>query len=144
MHQPRQNNPLDDIRRLACSRLTGIQALYLFGSWGSEHQTTSSDIDIALLLTPQESKRFTANINMQLSIEIAEIAAVERADVIDLRTADCILQTQVISYGQRFFTSDENAALNFEGLALSSYQKLQQERADIIKDGLASGRFLNG
>lgn len=42
---------------------------------------------------------------------------------------------------RRVYTGDEYAADEFEMLTLSFYQKLNQERAEVLVEGLQSGRF---
>jgi len=42
---------------------------------------------------------------------------------------------------RRIYTGDEYAAEEFEMLTLSYYQKLNEERAGVLAEGLRSGRF---
>ncbi|MCD6344548.1 MAG: hypothetical protein J7M17_02930, partial [Anaerolineae bacterium] len=59
-----------------------------------------------------------------------------------------VLQKEVIAADRRIYPAisewpaDEYAADEFEMLTLSYYQELNEERADIIEDALATGRFI--
>jgi len=52
-----------------------------------------------------------------------------------------VLQKEVIAADLRIYTGDEYAADEFEMLTLSRYQKLNEERAEIVEEALAGGRF---
>ena len=72
----------------------------------------------------------------------------KKVDLINLRCVPTTLQKEVIAAERRIYPTgskhrdDEYAADKFEMLTLSYYQKLNQERAEIIKDALANGRFI--
>jgi uncharacterized protein len=63
-------------------------------------------------------------------------------DLINLRQVSTVLQKEVIAADRRIYLADEYAAAEFEMLTLSYYQKLNKERATIIRDALATGRFI--
>jgi uncharacterized protein len=52
-----------------------------------------------------------------------------------------VLQKEVVMADRRIFEGDLGAAEEFEMLTLSYYQKLNEERAGVIEDALARGRF---
>ena len=62
-------------------------------------------------------------------------------DLINLRLAPTVLQKEIIMNGERLFQSTGTAADEFEMLVLSLYQKLNEERAGILTEGLRSGKF---
>jgi len=118
-----------------------LEALYLFGSWGSEHQRDDSDLDIALLLPANANSSKTLDWYC-LASELAELADTPKVDLIDLRKTNTILQMEIIDSGQRICASP--SADHFELLTLSKYQKLTEERRDIVSDGINSGHFHHG
>lgn len=63
-------------------------------------------------------------------------------DPINLRLAPAVLQAQIVVTGTRIFCTAPLLADEFELLALALYQKLNQERAGIIAEGLRSRSFL--
>ncbi|MEM6428669.1 MAG: hypothetical protein AAF708_05460 [Deinococcota bacterium] len=62
-------------------------------------------------------------------------------DFVNLRQVGTILQKEVIYGGHRIFTDGTMAADLFEIYALKAYQKLHEERSEIVAEGLRSGRF---
>ena len=63
-------------------------------------------------------------------------------DLINLLQVNTVLQKEVFQSGHRIYCSDEFACDLFETHAYSAYQKLNQERADIINEIIKSGRVL--
>lgn len=123
------------------TRYPRVQALYLFGSWGTSDQTHSSDLDIAVLLPPKQDKKIDKLEWLTLSQEIAKQADLEHVDLINLRSVDTVFQYQVVTTGRCVYIDDERAVDEFEITVVSLYQDLNLERADILKDGIESGRF---
>ncbi len=117
------------------------QAIYLYGTWGTEDQRRVSDIDIAVLLPPASARAVDHSAWLRLSAEVAQAAKVEYADLINLRTASVILRKEIIAANRRIYCADEYAADEFEMLTLSYYQKLNEERQGIVESGLSTGRF---
>lgn len=119
---------------------SAVQAVYLFGSYGTADERPESDADIALLLTPAEAKKAGSLAASALASELARIIG-RSIDLINLRRVSTVLQKEVIMAERRIFEGDLAAAEEFEMLTLSYYQKLNEERAGIIESALAGGRF---
>jgi predicted nucleotidyltransferase len=117
------------------------QAIYLFGSYQTADERPDSDVDIAILLPPQQAK---AAGSLALSAPRSELEDyLERdVDLINLRQAPTVLQKEVVADERRIYLADAYAAAEFEMLTLSYYQKLNEERAIIIRDALTTGRFV--
>jgi len=60
---------------------------------------------------------------------------------VNLRRVATTFQAEVISSGRRIHAPDSDAAERFVLFTLSSYQKLNYERTDILAMGAAGGRF---
>ena len=116
------------------------QAIYLYGTWGTEYQRPASDLDIAVLLPNTAARAVDFWEWCRLSVEVASAAKVERADLINLRGADTTFQAEILSNGRVVHCTDENERIRFEALVLSMHQKLNQERAGIREEIIASGR----
>lgn len=123
------------------SSYSETQAIYLFGSWGTENQSQHSDLDIAVLLPSETAKHVDPWEWLTLSQQLANIAGVEKVDLINLRQVDTVLRKEVIAANRRVWCTDESAALEFEALTLSLYHQLQFERKAIIDDAITTGRF---
>jgi hypothetical protein len=63
-------------------------------------------------------------------------------DLINLRTAHTVFQNEIIQQGRIIYQQNERAVDEFEMQVMSSYQKLNEERAGILEDILETGRIL--
>jgi len=130
------------ITQTVLAHFPSTQAIYLFGSYDTENEWPNSDVDIAVLLPPETAKQtdYMALGDLQLALE--HLLGKE-VDLINLRQVSTVFRKEIIMAERRIFTADRYAADEFEMLALSYYQKLNEERADILAEGLRSGRFYN-
>ena len=55
-------------------------------------------------------------------------------DLVDLKQAPTVFQFQVVSTGQRIYAKNINDCDSFENFVYKSYAKLNEERAEILKD----------
>jgi len=117
-----------------------VQAVYLFGSYGTEQQWPDSDADIALLLPFDEAKRAGNLVMTDLRVALEQLLGKE-VDLINLRLVSTVFQKEIIMAERRIFCADQYAADEFEMLVLSFYHKLNEERAEVMAEGLKSGRF---
>ncbi len=131
---------LDEIVDIVTRNLDA-QAIYLFGSFGTADEQAESDLDIALLLSPQQAKQIGDLAWSDLRSELEDLVH-KPVDLINLRRAPTVLQKEVLAAGRRIYQSNMHAANEFEMLTMSYYQKLNQERAEIIADAFATGRFI--
>jgi uncharacterized protein len=63
-------------------------------------------------------------------------------DLINLRTVNTVFQNEIIQQGRIIYQQNERIVDEFEMQVMSFYQKLNEERAGILEDILASGRIL--
>ena len=123
-----------------CGHLPETQAIYLFGSYASGHARPDSDIDIAVLLPFARAGSFSITDQIGLANHLA-ISLGRQVDLVNLRRVATTFQAEVISSGRRIHAPDSDAAERFVLFTLSSYQKLNYERTDILAMGAAGGRF---
>jgi uncharacterized protein len=109
--------------------LPACQAVYRFGSWGSEAERPDSDIDLAVL----PSTRMETVFRWELAQRLASIAGRD-VDLVDLSSASTVLRMQVIAHGERLFCADEFFVEQFEDAVFSGYARLNEERAGILSD----------
>lgn len=126
------------IVRTLQSRLPHLLAVYAFGSRVQGTAGPDSDLDLAVLVAG-----YAEPLSLwTLAGELADVATCP-VDVLDLRAASTVMQYQVISTGQRWWASDEQAAL-YEAAILSEKTSLDSARAglmdDIKKRGTIYGR----
>jgi predicted nucleotidyltransferase len=116
-----------------------VQTVYLFGSYGTEDERPSSDVDIALLLPHEEAKAAGSLLLGELHLALAELLGKE-VDLVNLRQVSTVFQKEIVMTGQQIFCTDAYAAAEFEMLTLSYYQKLNEERREILAAFKESGR----
>lgn len=117
-----------------------VQAIYLFGAYGTEFEAPGSDVDIALLFAPHEAKKRGSLVATTLQFELERLLNKD-VDLINLRQVSTVLQKEIITADRRIYEADKGAADEFEMLTLSLYEKLNEERAEIVESALAGGRF---
>jgi predicted nucleotidyltransferase len=116
------------IRRIL-KDIPDIIAIVLFGSYGSEYETSESDIDLAIL---SRSKMDTVTL-----WELAQQVAVELkqdVDLVDLQEASTVFRFQILSTGKVIFCSDPTAFGFFETTSFSMYLNFQETRKEILGD----------
>jgi len=133
------NSP-GDIVRIVLGRYPDTQAIYLFGSYGTENEWPDSDVDIALLLPPEQAKAIRMLAMGPLCSELGSLLG-KAVDLVNLRVVSTVFQKEIIAADRRIHTGNAYAADEFEMLVLSFFPKLSQERAEILAEGLRSGRF---
>ena len=133
--------PTDMIIRTILAAYPDAQAIYLFGSYGTEDEWPDSDADIAVLLPPLQAKQVGSLVMSPLCADLASLLKRD-VDLINLRLVDTVFQKEIVFADRRIYCGDEYAADEFEMLTLSYYQRLNEERAEIINDALATGRFI--
>ena len=94
--------------------LPALQAVYLFGSCADGTSRPQSDLNLAVLLPHVDAK-----------------AAGRGVDLINLRTVSTVFRHEIVTTGIPIF---------FEMITLSLYQKLNEERAEILRSVRSDGR----
>ncbi|HHB90095.1 MAG TPA: nucleotidyltransferase domain-containing protein [Anaerolineae bacterium] len=131
----------DQIIDLVVQHYPDVQAIYLFGTYATSDERPDSDVDIALLLPPEQAREAGSLALSDLHLDLARALGRE-VDLINLRLAPTVLRKEVIMADRRIYCANAYAADEFEMLTISYYQKLNEERAEIIEDALATGRFI--
>jgi predicted nucleotidyltransferase len=112
--------------------LPETQAIYLFGSAAAGRMRNDSDVDVAVLLPHVRAKALGSLALSDLAFDLMKTLRRD-VDLINLRLVSTVLQKQVIENGIVLFCADEYARDEFEMLTISFYQKLNEERAGILK-----------
>lgn len=108
-----------------------VQALYLFGSYGTPDERPDSDADIAVLL-PFETAKARGDIGFSPCREALEKLLSKPVDLINLRKADTVFQNEILNTARLIYSDGNEAAVLFESSVLSLYQKLNEERKEIL------------
>lgn len=122
--------------------LTDVIGIYRFGSAGTAFARPDSDIDIAVLLSPGAAKKVDSK-KWRILREKLESEFHTSVDLINLRQVDTVFQNEIVTNGRCIYCSDEFQLQTYEMLSLSFYQKLNEERAEILQDIINTGRILS-
>lgn len=130
---------IQTILQIILEHYPAIQTIYLFGSHGTADEWPDSDIDIALLLPPQQAKGQPPLALSQCWSALADCVGPE-LDLVNARQVSTVFQKEIIANGRLLYCADQYAVDEFEMLVLSYYQKLNEERSEIVKSFNESGR----
>lgn len=110
-------------------QIPGLIAIYIFGSMADNTATPESDIDIAFLTFQKISAVEKWKIQEKLASELNQ-----DVDLIDLKDATTILQTEVVENGKLIYSGDSYQVNHFEMITYSMYADLNESRQDILND----------
>jgi predicted nucleotidyltransferase len=109
-------------------------AIYVYGSFARGDQTPASDVDLAVLLPPE------ARIVDPLSVMSAIASRVHREiDLVDMRRVSDVLRREVLIEGIALYVSLPDQVLEWEGTAMSRYQRYRAEVHDLLEDFAKTG-----
>lgn len=109
------------------------QGIYLFGSYATEYERPDSDIDLALLL-PYPAAITATDLPLSPCRVELETKLGRNIDLVNLRLANTVLQNEISNTGRLIDAQQPEAIREFEMRVLSDYQKLNEERKDILAD----------
>jgi len=123
--------------------LTNIQAIYLFGSYGTENQLPDSDLDIAVLFDVETAKKVDFWLLLSAAEKVAKEMQVTKVDLINIRCVNTVFKKEIIMSDRRIYCANQYAADEFEMLTLSYYQQLNEERKKILQSFFKTKRAYN-
>jgi predicted nucleotidyltransferase len=82
-----------------------VRAAWLFGSRAAGQVHPSSDVDVAVLLSPGTPRDALSRLSSSL-----ERALGMEADVVDIATSTPVLGFEIVAHGRRVFACDDGAA----------------------------------
>jgi predicted nucleotidyltransferase len=125
--------PLLDVLR---TRVSGLVAVYVFGSAETGGAHAASDLDLAVL----SSSRLDPMFRWELQGDLAACAG-RSVDLVDLRAASTVMQMQVVSTGRLVLSMDSVQVDRFEMYVYADYCRLNEERRAILDDVKRRGRI---
>lgn len=123
----REVERLKEAIRLLVEELDPL-GIYLFGSGAQGLLTPESDLDLAILGPKPYPPEHLFALRAPLSLLVGR-----EVDLIDLRQAPLPLQAQVAAFGEPLYRKSLEAD-RFLDLALKAYARLNEERAEILRD----------
>lgn len=131
---------LNDILEIIKQKLPDLQAVYLFGSYGTSYQTSESDLDLAVLTATHINPIEKWHLSQEIARDIGR-----DVDIVDLRKASTILRTEIINSGKRLFCKDPIETDLFETAVFSSYVHFNEDRQALLTDiKKRGGQILHG
>ena len=112
----------------------GVALAYLFGSYAYGKVSSSSDVDIAILL--ERCKEGLYSSYREIMLGIREALGTERFDLVLLNNAPPTLQFEVNSQGRLIFCRDEEVLNTFEMDVIRRFQDtgyLRKDQNDYLK-----------
>lgn len=110
-------------------------AVYAFGSQVNGTATAQSDLDLAVLV-----EGYANPLELWDTASVLSDVTHCPVDLLDLRAASTVMQYQVITTGQRLWSSDVRAGL-FECFVLSEKTALNTARAPLMRDIAKTGKI---
>lgn len=110
------------------THIPDLLAIYAFGSRIQGTAKPDSDLDLAVLVAGYADPLTL----FEVANELADVAGYA-VDLLDLRAASTVMQYQIITTGERWWTLDMQAAL-FEAFILSEKTALDVARAGLLAD----------
>jgi predicted nucleotidyltransferase len=120
---------LGSITSLLKESLPDLIAVYVFGSRASQQPHSRSDLDVAFL----SRSPLDPVARWQLQEQLAALLGIQ-VDLVDLRRASTVLRKEVVATGKIIWDGDPVERARFEMYVLSSYARLNEERAGILED----------
>jgi uncharacterized protein len=124
-------NATDVIVRTVLEHYPTAQAIYLFGSYGTADEWPDSDVDVAVLLPPEEARRWPQMMPTTCQYALEE-ALGRSVDLLSARQVSTVFQKQILKSGRSLHCADDDAVAELEMLTLSYYQALNEERRAIL------------
>jgi predicted nucleotidyltransferase len=134
MTQSEHEAIFDAARDAVLTALPEVWAVYVYGSFARGEDWPDSDLDIAVLLPPDQRIPDL----LELIGDVAQ--RVHRdVDVVDLRRAGDVLRREVLESGRTLFASDSEKVLAWEASAMSRYAHYREEVRGILEDFRRTG-----
>lgn len=115
---------------LYAKKRENIEAIYLFGSSGTEYETAFSDIDIAILY----GTYITLEEELSVECDICKIFSRDNIDVVSLNKVPVNLQFEIISTGDLIYCKDNLKLVDFIESVINFYQDYSYTLESIYND----------
>ena len=99
-------NGYDTIVRIILDHYPSAQAIYLFGTYGTADEWPESDVDVAVLLPPEEARRQPSLMLTPCHYALAD-ALGRSVDLVNAREVSTVLQKEIVQFGRRLYSKDE-------------------------------------
>lgn len=98
-----------------------VELVYLFGSLAEGKEKSTSDVDIAVLFSPNLSKQKRFDVKLSVISDMSMFLKTDKIDVVDLADASAFLKFEAIKNRKEIFARSESRRVTFEKRVLSEY-----------------------
>ena len=117
---------------IVLNKYEGIAAAYLFGSQASGNATSQSDIDIAVLFSPETSHQ-AATLRFKLYADLSKALQRNDIDLVILNTSrNTMLQEDIVRNGRIIIDRDAEYRFDYEWRALHEGIDFRQQRMMVM------------
>ena len=134
MAQSERQAIFDTARDTVLATLPEVWAVYVYGRFARDEDWPDGDLDIAVLLPPEQRVPDLLQLMGDISNRIHR-----DVDVVDLRRAGDVLRREVLESGRSLFESDPERVLVWEASAMTRYAHYREEVRDILDDFRRTG-----
>jgi uncharacterized protein len=118
---------LETARRAVLQALPEALAIYVYGSHARGHARPDSDLDVAVLLPPDQPPFDLLDTVSRISAKVGR-----SVDLVDLRRASDVLRREVLEHGVAAYQADPDRVLEWEAQAMTRYGHYRREVAPIL------------
>ena len=93
-----------------------ISAIYLFGSYASEHERSKSDIDLGVIFTEDVDGFTRINMETEISNRLKK-----DVDLVDMKKSSPFLQHQIYKYGKLIYHDGSDFPFIFRANSIRDY-----------------------
>lgn len=119
---------LEAVRHAVLQALPETLAIYVYGSHARGDARPDSDLDVAVLLPPDQPPFDLLDTVSRISAQ-----AGRSVDLVDLRRASDVLRREVLAHGVVAYQADPARVLEWEAQAMTRYGHYRREVAHILE-----------
>jgi predicted nucleotidyltransferase len=129
MTEKERERTLASARDALLAALPDAWAIYVYGSFARGEEWPRSDLDLAVLLPPEQDIPDVLQLIADLSARVGR-----DVDLADLRRVGDVLRREVLDEGHAIYVSAPDAVLGWEASAMSRYARHCEEIRGILED----------
>jgi predicted nucleotidyltransferase len=134
MTKAEHNRLLELARDSLLREFPNAWALYVYGSFARGEEWPGSDVDLAVLLSPEQHIVDILAVTARLSQCVGR-----NVDLVDLRRVGDVLRREVLADGKTLFASNPGRVLAWEATAMSRYARHREEIRAILEQFSRTG-----
>lgn len=127
MNNPSNRDRLATARDVLLDWLPGAWAVYVYGSFARGDAGPDSDLDLAVLLPPDQALEMPWDIATRVAERVRR-----EVDLVDLRRASDVLRMQVLKHGRILHNARPGEVLAWEAQAITRYAHYRREVAALM------------